>query len=350
LGRTAQPIVPFSRRALRPPSPGDANVFSSRFGLPLFNSGAGSPTFTKVNENGSAAGPFPASNSSWAGEISLDVEWAHAIAPSANIVLVESSSTYLRDLTRAINTARTWQGVTALALSWGGAEFSGISSYDSYLTTPSMHTGVTFVAATLDNGAYYHGSVAAFWPAVSPNVLAVGGTTLTLDAQGNPLGETGWSGSGGGLSRYESQPAYQKGFVTQSTTKRANPDVAYDADFNTGFAVYDTVAYNGQTGWFDASGTSAGVPQWAALVTIANQERAAQGMAALDGPSQTLYALYKMAAPATYATYFNDMSSGNNGYAAGPRYDLVTGLGTPRAAAIVQALASVKGSGLSILI
>jgi subtilase family serine protease len=320
----------------------DANVFSSQFGLPQFNSGRGSPTFTQVNENGSAR-HLPTTNVQWAGEISLDVEWAHAIAPSANIVLVESSSFHPSDLTKAINTARSWSGVVAVSMSWGGSESSGISSYDQYLTSPAGHPE-TFVAATLDNGAYYHGNTAAYWPAVSPNVLAVGGTTLNLDANGNVLSETGWAGSGGGLSKYESQPAFQRGFVTQSSTKRGNPDVAYNADFNTGFAIYDTVTYNGQSGWFDAGGTSAGTPQWAALVTIADQERAAAGLPALDGPSQTLYALYDMATQAS-GTYFNDITSGNNGYAAGPGYDLVTGLGTPKAKPIVAALASVNGSG-----
>jgi subtilase family serine protease len=330
----------------------DANVFSSTFGLPQFNSGqAGSPRLTVVNENGSAGGLPTAVSGSWSGEIAEDVELAHAIAPRASIVLVEASSTYLKDLVPAINAARTWLGVTAVSMSWGGSEFSGIGIYDKYLTTPAGHPGVTFTAATLDNGAYYHNPLtAAYWPAVSPNALAVGGTTLSLDARGNVLGETGWAGSGGGLSRYESQPAYQKGFVAPSTTQRANPDVAYNADFTTGYAVYDTVPYNGKTGWFEAGGTSAGAPQWAALVTLADQQRAAHGLPALDGPGQTLYALYKMAAPATYGTYFNDITTGNNGYAAGPGYDLVTGLGTPKAAAVVQGLASVQGSGLSLTI
>jgi subtilase family serine protease len=328
----------------------DANFFSSTFGLPQFNTGlTGAPTLSVVNENGSTTGLPTTINSQWSGEISLDVEWAHAIAPSANIVLVEANSTNLSDLIKAINTARNWAGVSALSMSWGGNEFSGITAYDKYLTTPAGHSGETFVAATLDNGAYYHGFTKAYWPAVSPNVLAVGGTTLPLDANGNLTGpETVFSGSGGGLSKFESQPAFQKGVVTQSSTKRANPDVAYNANITTGFAVYDTVAVNGQTGWFDAGGTSAGTPQWAALVTIADQQRASAGQPALDGPSQTLWALYDMAAPATYATYFNDITSGSNGYSAGPGYDLATGLGTPKAAAIVQALTNVSGSGSSL--
>jgi subtilase family serine protease len=316
----------------------DANFFSTTFGLPQFNSGPGTPSFTKVNENGSASGPFPMANASWAGEISLDVEWAHAIAPAANIVLVEASSTYLRDLLPAINTARSWMGVSAVSMSWGGAEFSGISADDTYLTTPSGHSGVTFTAATLDNGGYYSNRyTAAYWPAVSPNTLAVGGTVLSLDSNGNYLGETGWSYGGGGLSRYETQPSYQSGVVTQSTTQRANPDVAYAAG-GPGFAIYDTVPYNQQIGWFAAQGTSAGTPQWAALVAIANQGRAQLQLPALDGPSQVLPTLYKLYASPSYTSDFNDVKTGNNGNAAGNGYDLVTGLGTPHAGAIVQAL------------
>ena len=167
----------------------DANHFSVTFGLPQFNNGTGSPRFTKVNENGSASGPFPRANASWAAEIALDVEWAHAIAPAANIILVESSSTYLVDLIPAIDTARNGSGVSAVSMSWGGAEFNGISAYDSHLTTPSGDSnGVTFTAATLDNGAYYMKRTAAYWPAVSPNALAVGGTVLTLNSNGEYAG------------------------------------------------------------------------------------------------------------------------------------------------------------------
>src|SRR5438876_3340028 len=108
-------------------------------------------------------------------------------------------------------------------MSWGGGEFSGETSYDSTFQTPSGHGGVTFVASSGDSGA------PASYPSVSPNVLSVGGTTLHLDSAGNITGETGWSGSGGGVSTQEPQPTYQNGIVSQSSTRRANPDVAYDA-------------------------------------------------------------------------------------------------------------------------
>src|SRR5205807_737888 len=102
---------------------------------------------------------------------------------------------------------------------------------------------------------------------------------------------------------------------------RASPDVAYDANPNTGFAVYDTY---GQGGWLQVGGTSASAPQWAALIAIADQGRALAGLGSLDGFTQTLPKLYQLP-----AADFHDITSGSNGFAAGPGYDLVTGRGSP---------------------
>jgi subtilase family serine protease len=318
----------------------DLHVFSQTFGLP-------DASLIQLNETGSTTGPWTSVNTSWAAEISLDVEWAHAIAPSARIVLVESNSANLSDLVAAINTARNYPGVSAVSMSWGLLQGTGMNNYQQYFTTPPGHTPITFVASTLDNGQSYPGYL--YWPSVSPNVIAVGGTSLTLDASGNYQGETGWGPSTGGISTWFAQPAYQNGIVTQSTKYRTVPDVSYAADNTTdGFAVYDTVPYQNQTGWFDAGGDSAGSPQWAALVAIADQERVAAGGTTLDGPSQVLPALYDLA-KTNYSTYFHDITTGGNAkYSAGVGYDLVTGLGTPLASAIVPALAGLTGSGTSV--
>jgi subtilase family serine protease len=310
----------------------DLHVFDQTMNIP-------DPTLIKMNEYGSTSGPWPQVNQSWAGEISLDVEWAHAIAPAAKIVLVESYSPNINDLVKAIDTARNYPGVVAVSMSWGLSEGAAELNYDGHLTTPAGHTPVTFVACTLDNGTSYPNTL--YWPAVSPNVLSVGGTSLTLNADNSYNSETAWSQSTGGISRYEKQPAYQQGVVTQSTTNRAVPDVAYHAD-NTvnGFAMYDTVGYFGQTGWFNAGGDSFGAPQWAALVAIADQQRAAGGLAALDGPSQTLPDLYQLYR-SNPGLYFHDITSGANGkYSAGAGFDLVTGMGTPKADQLIPALAS----------
>jgi subtilase family serine protease len=326
----------------------DANTFSSQFGLPLFNQGTtGSPTFTKLNEYGQSAS-YPQTNSAWTTEISLDVEWAHAIAPQANIVLVEANSTSTSDVFKAMQTAETYPGVSVVSMSWGYNESdtfmrSKMPTYDAkYLTTP----GVTFVAATLDNGSRY----GVFWPAISPNVVGVGGTVLTLSSNGGYGSETGWRYSTGGISKYETQLPYQKGIVTQSSTMRTNPDVAYGA---TNFATYDTAG--GYNGWYAASGTSAGTPQWAGVIALANQERKESGGLSSLSSTQTLDALYALAgqqfhsAPGAYS-YFHDITTGSNGaYQAGTGYDLVTGIGTPVANQLIPALASYGTSSWPVM-
>jgi hypothetical protein len=312
----------------------DPNITSD---LTAFDSGLGiaaPPGFTRVDQTGGTS--YPAADTGWAQEISLDVEWAHGMAPGANILLVEASSNSLSDLFAAVNYARSQAGVSVVTMSWGSSEFLNESGYDSYFTTPSGHAGVTFIASSGDGGS----AGAPQYPAVSPNVIGVGGTNLYLDAANNWSTEVGWSGSGGGLSVYASQPAYQTGVVTQSGTMRTTPDVAYNS--GCGMGIYDSYGYGG---WVNVGGTSAGAPQWAALVAIADQGRALAGQATLDGPSQALPKLYALP-PSDY----HDITSGSNGgYSAGPGYDLVTGLGSPYANLIAPALIdSGTGSGPTI--
>jgi hypothetical protein len=306
-----------------PNSAADLHVFDQIFGLP------DPPSFQVVNQNGGST--RPAANVGWGLEIALDVEWAHAIAPGANILLVEANSAFADDLLAAVDTARHASGVVAVSMSFGGSHNAG----DAYFHTPSGHGGVTFIASSGDSGA------GVSWPAVASDVLAVGGTSLTLDGSSNWSSEASWSGSGGGISPPPGetsvpQPSYQQGFVTQSTTTRAIPDVAYDADPATGVAVYDTqyaAAFPGVKPWLKVGGTSAGAPQMAALIAIADQGRALEGLAPPDGFAQTLPKLYQLS-----ATDFRDITSGSNGYNAGPGYDLVSGVGTPQANLLVADL------------
>jgi subtilase family serine protease len=269
-------------------------------------------TVAKMTSGGRA----PIYNSGWAMEIALDVEWAHAIAPGASILLVEATTASLGDLLSAVNYARNQIGISVVSMSWGTGEFSSEGSLDSYFTTPAGHSGVTFVASSGDSGA------PASWPAISSNVLAVGGTTLTLGAGSSYYGEKGWSGSGGGYSPYISEPSFQRGF--QNTGRRSNPDVAYDADPYSGFYVCS----NG--GWYAVGGTSAGAPQWAALIAIADQGRAAAGKAPLNSALQAVYSLA--------AADFHDITTGSNGYSAGVGYDAVTGRGSPVANLVIRDL------------
>jgi hypothetical protein len=319
----------------------DLAAFDTAMGL------AAAPSFTVVGETGTSGLPStdPAGKGdSWAVEISLDVEWAHAVAPGASILLVEASSASDSDLFSAINTARNYSGVSVVSMSWGETEFSGETSYDSYFTTPAGHTGVTFLAASGDNGAYGSGwrSIAADYPSSSPNVISVGGTTLTADSSGNYISESGWGngnssgtegGSGGGISVYEAQPVYQNGVVTQSTTHRTTPDVAMDADPNTGAAVYDSWDFGSSTPWAQIGGTSMSTPMFAGVIAIADQGSVLAGQGIFGGQT-ALTKLYALP-----SSDFHDITTGNNGYAAGAGYDLVTGRGSPVVNLMVAGLA-----------
>jgi hypothetical protein len=304
----------------------DLQNFDKEFGLP-------NPTFNVVNQTGGTS--LPKGNTGWAGEISLDVEWAHAMAPGANILLVEATNASYANLFTAVRFAASQKGVVAVSMSWGGSEFSGETAYDtSTLTPPSSNPDVVFVTSSGDSGS------PANYPSSSPNVLSVGGTSLTLSSSGAYESETVWDdtygSSGGGISKYEAQPTYQKGVVTQSTTKRTTPDVAYDADPATGFPVYQTYGNSPSTPWLQYGGTSDASPQWAALIAIADQGRIVAGETALT--NATLMPLLYQAP----STDFHDITTGHSGgtskYAAGVGYDLATGLGTPIANALVSTL------------
>jgi hypothetical protein len=323
----------------------DLAAFDAQYSL------AAPPSFKVVNQNGLTTS-LPKSDPSggWEMEEALDVEWAHAMAPGANIVLVEANSASLGDLFTAVQTAA--KSASVVSMSWGGSEFRNESTYDKIL---SQYPNVTFVAASGDSGA------GTIYPAVSPYVVAVGGTTMpSLGDTANtpdPSSQTAWGngrysafygGSGGGLSKYEAQPSYQAGVVTQSTTKRGSPDVSYDADPNTGFAVYDSVPYypyypysssGAESGWFQLGGTSAGAPQWSAFFSIVDQARTANKATTL-GSTQALSILY-----GSGKSDLQDITSGSNGRNsfAGPGYDLATGLGTLNADHLVSLAGALEG-------
>ncbi len=304
----------------------DLSVFNTTFGLPACTSGNG--CFQKIY----ASGTKPSTNAGWALEISLDVEWAHAIAPQAKIILVEAASNSFANLLHAVDVA-VQSGASVVSMSWGGGEFSSETSFDSAHFSVN---GVTFTASSGDSGNGVE------YPAASPFIVAVGGTTLNSDKSGNYLGETAWSGSGGGQSVYEAEPLYQSSYAipNDANGRRGVPDAAYDADPNTGFAVYDTVRYLGQRGWFQVGGTSAGAPQWAALFAIANSMRVAAGKGTL---SSTNSGVYSVASGSAYGANFHDIASGTNGNCgtlctASSGYDYVTGLGSPQASNVIPAL------------
>lgn len=312
----------------------DAKQFCTTFNyLPQFNTGG--PTFTVLNENGGTSlSGVPASGTSgtsdWSLEESLDVEWAHSIAPHANIILYEANSDSFSDLLTAVDYAAT-HGASVVSMSWGGDEFSGENTYDSNFQT----AGVTFVASTGDNGS------PGGYPAYSPWVVAVGGTDLAYPlGSGNAWnGETAWSDSGGGVSTQEPKQSWETSYGNlnptnplATATNRAIPDVSFQADVtaSAGVAVYDS--YD-SSDWVNVGGTSVGAPCWSGLIAIADQLRVNNGFTTLSSvQAQTI--LY-----AANAADFHDITSGSNGgYSAGPGYDMVTGLGTPIANLLVPQL------------
>lgn len=350
-GQTIAIINFFSDPNLR----SDTQQFDEYFNIQGAAGNSADTSFLRiVNQNGGAALPAPAN--AYSGddiEQSIDVQWAHAIAPGANILMVEANSNDDEDSNAAVQYAENQPNVCAISMSYGdGVEWASEDLWDAVFTTPVGHQGVAFVNSSGDAGA-----AALGWLSTSPNVLAVGGTTLPADQNGNPdrALETGWStgsdtnigfpngASTGGFSTVEAEPAYQAGIQAYLNAEgypsggyRANPDVAYDADPNTGVPIYDTYSSPPGTPWGYYGGTSIGAPQWAGLIAIADQARVAAHEGTLDGPTQLLPALYQIAQSDPKA--FQNISTGNNGYNAGLGYNLVTGLGTPNAQYLIPDL------------
>ncbi len=292
----------------------DLKQFDSQYGL------QNPPSFTQYVENG-----LRTNDAGWALETALDVEWAHAVAPAANIVLVEAQPD-LNDLFGAVSFASKLPGVSVVSMSWGTGEFSGESSYDSVFTTPTGHSGVTFVASSGDSGT-------TEYPSASPNVLSVGGTTLSVTSQGNYVSETAWSQSGTGSSPYESQPSWQTGAtgsVGLSTGGRTTPDVAFDANPSTGVSVYDSVPDAGRAGWFTVGGTSVGAPSWAGLIAISDQGLALNGVGSLSTAQASLYQVS--------SSDFNHPATGSTT----TNFALGTGLGSPKANLVVSSLVQLN--------
>ncbi|HVX12029.1 MAG TPA: S53 family peptidase [Pirellulales bacterium] len=329
----------------------DLQNFDSYFGLPA------PPSFSIVAEDGSqnfqnypVAGQQVViggqSETVSVAETALDVEWAHALAPAANILLVQAQTNIFSfqdqfgnqiagDELKAIQWAEAQPGVSVVSMSFGvSGEFNGETNWDSTFLTPTGHTGIVFVAATGDTSQ-------ASYPATSPNVVAVGGTTLSIDTSGDYQSETTWGNTGGGPSGYEAKPAYQNSLVGGSA--RATPDVAFASVENiagtvTGVWMRDTADAEALgpsvNYWTQQGGTSFSTLGWAALTAITDQARAAAGLGPMNGRSETLPDLYNEA-----QSNFNDITTGNNGhYSALPGYDEVTGRGTPKATSIVPAL------------
>jgi subtilase family serine protease len=371
----------------------DLANFDTQMGLPHMCGepgaacGTGIPTFTHVFWNGKTQvkSPPPGSNGTglqnrdaWTLETALDVEWAHAMAPMANILNVTTNPAETQGVQGLPAMMNAEQFIvdnhqaTVISQSFGAVE-EGFGSTQSLLNLrhafiSAAASGITVLASSGDGGSanspktpVKNPSTFPFptvnWPASDPLVTGVGGTYLCtnpvtgigvdsadppVNCQANPgVREVGWIDSGGGFSHVFAKPGYQDTLPAGSTPigdTRGVPDVGFQASARTGPLVYDTGASAG--GWFIVGGTSCSAPQWSGLVAIADQ-------IAGHGLGQINPTLYNLASGPNYSTYFYDVTTGNNqadpsvpGYPATTGWDPVTGLGTPDAATLVPALAA----------
>jgi len=294
----------------------DLSVFCSQFNLPP----------AQLNVVAPIGLPPRKVDSAWASETVMDVEWAHAMAPAARLLVVVSPDASTANLNSCIQYADSRADV--VSMSWGGVESPADPMSHSLFTNPA----VTFVAAAGDTGAQD-----VEWPAVDPSVLGVGGTSLILSGENAITSETAWNYGSGGVSRYQQIPSYQTGWTAVSG--RSVPDVSCLADPYTGVYVYETDARRRSGGWGVYGGTSAGTPMWAALLA----DRMSLGKDSLSNAS--LYSAVAVGfSGGLYIqdmTYFRDITQPQpynrekrySAYQPAPGFDLVTGLGSPASGA-----------------
>ncbi len=283
----------------------DFNVFSSQFGLPTETASNQASTTNKRLQVVYQGTKAPAVNVGWNQEAALDIQWSHAMAPNAKIYLVEANSNSFTDLNAAIKKAAALPGVRAVSMSFGANEFASAVIYESNFVQPN----VVFFASTGDTGGQRS------WPALSPKVVAVGGTSLS--GSGASWTETAWSGTGGGVSAYFTRPAYQSSVQSIVGTQRGGPDISAVADPYTGCAVYAPTSATASQ-WMVFGGTSLSCP---IIAGIYNQS--GQTSASSSAELTRIYANLGSSA-------FRDVTSGiagANSSAVG--FDLTTGVGTP---------------------
>jgi len=287
-----------------PTAEADLGTYRSQFGLSPCTTANG--CFRKVDQNGGTS--FPAVDSGWALEISLDLDMASAICPNCHILLVEASSASFANLGTAVNRAAT-MGANAISNSYGGSDQRESSS------SPYNHPGIAVTASSGDNG------FGVSYPASSKFVTAVGGTTLITASNSRGWTETVWNGAGSGCSRFQTQISGQANANT-GCRRRAVADVSAVADPNTGVAVFDSTPFQNQSGWFVVGGTSASSPIIAGVFALAGNAGAGSSIS----PNF----------PYSHASSLFDVTSGNNGSCnpsqlctARAGWDGPTGLGTP---------------------
>ncbi len=294
----------------------DFNVYAAYFGLPIETSTNVTAATNTVFQVVYAGGKAPKVNAGWNQEAALDIEWAHAMAPKAKIVLVEANSASFADMYAAVDVAARIAGVKQVSMSWGGSETSTEAANDSHFQPTAA--GPLFFASSGDTGGV------VIYPSCSQYVVAVGGTSVATTSGGYTITtESAWSSGGGGNSAYIAKPSWQSGIAGVTGARRGVPDISADADPNTGCAVYDSTAYRGYKGWMVFGGTSLAAPCVAGMVNTAY-------------PTGTPYTNTSAFLASLYArftsgptTYFRDITTGSNGNAAKAGWDYATGVGAP---------------------
>jgi len=313
-----------------PEAYGDLAYFSDQFGIPFNPS-----MFSIVYASGSQPPVDPSGG--WELEESLDIEYAHAMAPNAMLYLVEANSSSNADLFAAVQVAsnlvvcgqtttcpKTSKGKGEISMSWGEGEFSGESKWDSYFKAPN----VVYVAAAGD-------SAGVIYPSASPFVVSAGGTSNARSlVDGSLIEQIAWSDAGGGVSSYEPIPSYQSGIASIAGKFRATPDISSDANPNTGVWIYDSFPYEGtyySSSWYIVGGTSVASPTIAGII---NAAAAKSGKFAASTTAELTTVYNALASKTNYPADFTDITYGACNYYSGTfsatGYDLCTGVGSPK--------------------
>jgi len=279
----------------------DLATFDAQFGIAAAN-------FQVVYASGAKP---PVSSGAWELEESLDIEWAHAMAPGAALFLVEAASNSNSDLLAAVSVASNLvaqAGGGEVSMSWGGREFKKEAANEPYFQTP----GVVYVASSGD----FPGTL---WPSVSPNVVSAGGTTISRNpSTGAFQQEVAWSSVGSGPSAYFAIPSYQNSVAGIVGKNRGTPDVVFDADPLTGVWIYDSFSGNG---WRVVGGTSISAPSLAGIINSAGNFYASS--------AAELNAIYSSM---EQGVGFGDIQSGAcyhyAGYLAAQGWDFCSGVGS----------------------
>jgi subtilase family serine protease len=331
----------------------DLNIFSNKFGLPTCTEvtlPVTAKTLPALKDTDNCLFSFiypigagrmgnkpPAYNQTWSQEIALDVQWAHAIAPLARIVLIEVPTAALNAMDAGVLLANAL-GPGVVSMSYGTLDNPVLERQSEYVFAGKS---MTYIAAAGDSG------MQANWPAMSPSVIAVGGTTLnsyTVSGATVSRNETVWAGSGGGYSVSSARPVWQSMIrtpnpaltpakaSTPNVLARVGNDVTYNADAWTGFYVAITRPTSKATQWYSFGGTSAGAPQWAGIVAVANAKRALKKLPPLGKFSPRLYREFGPGLGA-FGGSFMDVTTGANGKcawcSAAPGFDSPSGWGSP---------------------